>query len=109
MVGVADLRCSMGFEVGSQDGEEPVFMAAMEKIQRAADANGLAVLGFAMSDEILQRRLRLGWRAFIIHSDGYGIFESGTSSIRNGIKISEEIKPSRNALNINGTVNGVKH
>ncbi|KAI0872903.1 putative 2-dehydro-3-deoxyglucarate aldolase [Hypoxylon argillaceum] len=109
MVGVADLRCSMGFEVGSQDGEEPVFMAAMEKIQRAADANGLAVLGFAMGDEILQRRLRLGWRAFIIHSDGYGIFESGTSSIRNGIKISEEIKSSRNALKINSTINGVKH
>ncbi|KAI1826177.1 putative 2-dehydro-3-deoxyglucarate aldolase [Xylaria intraflava] len=92
MVGVADLRCSMGFEVGSQDGEEPNFMAAMNRIQTAADANGLAVLGFAMTDEILQRRLRLGWRAFIIHSDGYGIFNSGTASIQNGIKLSEDFK-----------------
>ncbi|KAI1324626.1 putative 2-dehydro-3-deoxyglucarate aldolase [Xylariaceae sp. FL0255] len=92
MVGVADLRCSMGYPVGSQDGEEPEFLAAMTKIQRAADKNNLAVLGFAMTDEILQRRVRLGWRALIIHSDGYGIFNSGTQSLEHSVKVSRGLK-----------------
>ena len=57
MVGAGDLRCSLGLEVGSQDGDEPVFLDALEKIQKAADGNELAVLGFAMTPEILRRRL----------------------------------------------------
>ena len=40
------------------------FLAAMNKIQSAADKHGLAVLGFAMTREILERRLQLEWRAF---------------------------------------------
>ncbi|KAL8897461.1 MAG: hypothetical protein Q9207_007206, partial [Kuettlingeria erythrocarpa] len=37
---------------GSMDGDEPEFLAALTKIQRAADANGLAVLGFARTQLI---------------------------------------------------------
>lgn len=92
MVGVGDLRCSMGLEVGSQDGDEPEFIAALDKIQRAADANGLAVLGFAMTPDILRRRLERGWRAFIVHSDGYGVFKSGTESFDAGVKLSKQVK-----------------
>lgn len=89
MVGAGDLRCSMGLEVGSQDGDEPVFLAALDKIQRAAEKNGLAVLGFAMTPEILERRLKLGWRAFIVHSDGAGVFKSGMKSFEDNVALAK--------------------
>lgn len=92
MVGAGDLRCSLGLEVGSQDGDEPVFLAAMEKIQRAADKNGLVVLGFAMTPEILERRLKLGWKAFIIHSDGAGVFKSGVKSFEDNVTFAKLVK-----------------
>jgi 2-keto-3-deoxy-L-rhamnonate aldolase RhmA len=97
MVGAGDLRCSLGLEVGSQDGDEPEFLEALEKIQRAADANGLAVLGFAMTPEILRRRLERGWRALIIHADGYGIFKSGTDSLKASLETAKNIKPAKAA------------
>lgn len=87
MVGAGDLRCSMGLEVGSQDGDEPAFLAALDKIQRAADKNSLAVLGFAMTPEILERRLKLGWKAFIVHSDGAGVFKSGVKSFEDNVRL----------------------
>ncbi|KAH9882568.1 hypothetical protein J1614_000804 [Plenodomus biglobosus] len=86
MVGAGDLRCSQGLEVGSQDGDEPVFLEALNKIQRAADRNGLCVLGFAMTPEILERRLKLGWKAFIVHSDGAGVFKSGVASFEDNVR-----------------------
>jgi 2-keto-3-deoxy-L-rhamnonate aldolase RhmA len=89
MVGAGDLRCSLGLEVGSQDGDEPEFLAAMDKIQRAADKNGLAVLGFAMTPEILERRLKLGWKAFIVHSDGAGVFKSGMKSFEDNVQFAK--------------------
>lgn len=109
MVGAGDLRCSMGLEVGSQDGDEPIFLAALERIQRAADANGLAVLGFAMTEKILERRFKLGWRAFVVHSDGAGVFKSGTKSFEDSVHFAQELhkqKPN-GTVKVNG-VNGVR-
>ena len=108
MVGAGDLRCSMGLEVGSQDGDEPEFLAAMEKIQRAADKNGLAVLGFAMTPEILERRLKLGWRALIIHSDGAGVFKSGVKSFEDNVKLAKVVGVN-GAKATNGDANGKIH
>lgn len=105
MVGAGDLRCSLGLEVGSQDGDEPAFLDALEKIQRAADANNLAVLGFAMSPEILCRRLERGWRAFIIHSDGYGIFKSGTEGLRSSLDVAETVRLHDKLTDANSAVN----
>ncbi|KAF2126176.1 HpcH/HpaI aldolase/citrate lyase family protein [Dothidotthia symphoricarpi CBS 119687] len=102
MVGAGDLRCSMGLEVGSQDGDEPAFLAAMEKIQRAAENNGLAVLGFAMTPEILERRLKLGWKALIIHSDGAAIFKSGVKSFEDNVILAKIAGVNGS----NGTYNG---
>lgn len=90
MVGVGDLRLSLGLEPGSQDGDEPEFIASLAKIQRAADANGLCVLGFAMTPEILQRRIGLGWRAFVIHGDAGGIFKSGSEGLQFSMKTAEK-------------------
>ncbi|KAH8658403.1 putative 2-dehydro-3-deoxyglucarate aldolase [Xylariales sp. PMI_506] len=113
MVGVGDLRCSMGLEVGSQDGDEPAFLAALDKIQKAADANNLAVLGFAMTPEILRRRVERGWRAFIVHTDGYGIFKSGNESFDASVKLAKQTKMGANGFsnghlaNGNGVSNGL--
>lgn len=89
MVGAGDLRCSMGLEVGSQDGNEPAFLDAMNKIQCAADRNGIVVLGFAMTREILERRLNLGWRALIVHSDAAGVFKSGMISFEDNMTLAK--------------------
>ena len=97
MVGAGDLRSSLGLEMGSQDGDEPIFLDALDKIQRAADANNLAVLGFAMTPEILRRRLQQGWRAFIVHSDGYGISRSGNEALEMGTQLAQEVKKERAA------------
>ncbi|KAL8726521.1 MAG: hypothetical protein Q9166_006653 [cf. Caloplaca sp. 2 TL-2023] len=103
MVGAGDLRCSLGLEVGSQDGDEPSFLAALDKIQRAADKNGLAVLGFAMTPGILRRRLDLGWRAFIVHADGSGIFNSGVQAFRSNVEFAESLQQSRKTVTgVNG-------
>ncbi|KZF20954.1 HpcH/HpaI aldolase/citrate lyase family protein [Xylona heveae TC161] len=97
MVGASDLRFSLGLEAGSQDGDEPTFLAALEKIQRAADENGLCVLGFAMSPKVLERRLKLGWRALIIHGDAPGIVNSGAESLKSSLKVAELVgNPSAN-------------
>jgi 2-keto-3-deoxy-L-rhamnonate aldolase RhmA len=96
MVGAGDLRCSLGLEVGSQDGDEPSFLDALDKIQRAADKNGLAVLGFAMTPEILEQRLKRGWKAFIIHSDGASVFKSGMQSFQDNVKLTK-------SKNLNGS------
>ncbi|KAF1823292.1 HpcH/HpaI aldolase/citrate lyase family protein [Dissoconium aciculare CBS 342.82] len=100
MVGAGDLRCSLGLEVGSQDGDEPCFLAALDRIQRAADKNGLAVLGFAMSPEILKRRLELGWTAFVVHSDGAAIFNSGMTNFSANIELARTL---RSGTSVNGT------
>ncbi|KAL8781962.1 MAG: hypothetical protein Q9213_005770 [Squamulea squamosa] len=91
MVGASDLRFSLGLSAGSMDGDEPEFLAAMHKIQKAADANGLAVLGFAVTPEIVKKRLQLGWRALICHSDASGIFNSGTQGLEANCRLAQSL------------------
>ena len=103
MVGAGDLRCSLGLEVGSQDGDQPAFLDALKKIQKATDKNELAVLGFAMTPKILRRRLDRGWRAFIVHSDGSGIFNSGVQSFRSNVELAESVKSPKKFVNGHST------
>ncbi|KAL9605382.1 MAG: hypothetical protein Q9179_001439 [Wetmoreana sp. 5 TL-2023] len=97
MVGASDLRFSLGLPAGSMDGDEPEFLAALAKIQRAADNNGLAVLGFAVTPGILRKRLKLGWRALICHADASGIFHSGTQSLENNLRVVETVVRAKTA------------
>ena len=90
MVGATDLRFSLGLAAGSPDGDEPEFLSALAKIQHAADVNGLAVLGFAVTPEIVRRRLRLGWKALICHADASGIFNSGTQVVQKNQTIADK-------------------
>lgn len=106
MVGVGDLRCDLGLELGSQDGDEPEFLDALDRIDRAAHANKLALLGFAMTPTILQRRLARGWRAFIIHSDGYGISKSGNESVESSIATAKMARTGANGASTGTSYNG---
>jgi len=91
MIGASDLRFSLGLQAGSMDGDEPEFLAALERIQHAADSNGLPILGFAVTPEILEKRLKLGWRALICHADASSIFSSGTQSLQSNLLIAETV------------------
>ena len=96
MVGASDLRFSLGLPAGSMDGDEPKFVAALARIQSAADANGLAVLGFAVTPEILRKRIELGWRAFITHADASSIFNSGTQNLEANLQVVKPVSHSTN-------------
>jgi hypothetical protein len=106
MVGAGDLRCSLGLEMGSQDGDEPVFLDALARIQQAAEANNLAVLGFAMTPDIQRRRIQRGWRAFIVHSDGYGICRSGNEALEAGLQLAENLRRENGVSAAGKTCNG---
>ncbi|KJK62260.1 HpcH/HpaI aldolase/citrate lyase family protein [Aspergillus parasiticus SU-1] len=92
MVGATDLRFSLGLPRGSPDGDEPVFLSALDKIQRAADANGLAVLGFAATPDVLERRIRQGWKAFVGIGDSASIFKAGSQQVEEYEKLSRRIR-----------------
>ena len=103
MVGATDLRFSLGLAAGSPDGDEPVFLAALDNIQRAANKNGLTILGFAVTPEIVRRRLSLGWKALICHADASGIFNSGTQIFHTYDLIADQtLKPSRSTYRLYG-------
>ncbi len=81
MVGASDLRFSLGLKAGSPDGDEACFVDSLQKIQDAANAQNLPILGFGTSPEVLRKRLALGWTAFVIHSDVNGLYSSGVTSM----------------------------
>lgn len=104
MVGGFDLQTSLGLEPSPSALHHPLFLEAIETIQRAADAHGLAVLGGAQP-ATLQDRLRLGWRAFICGTDAAGIVNWGTQALGEYKAIIAAAAPKSN-----GTRNGVaKH
>jgi 4-hydroxy-2-oxoheptanedioate aldolase len=80
-IGTGDLRMSMGLSPGTLDGDEPNFRAALERIRDAARANNLAIMGFGISPDTLQKRIEMGWTAFIIHGDIDAIYTSAVQSI----------------------------
>lgn len=80
MVGATDLRFTMNIAPqGSPDGDEPEFLAALNKIQNAANSTkgGMAILGFTATAKVLERRIELGWRAFVGVGDAASISERG--------------------------------
>lgn len=81
MVGPTDLRMSMGLERGSQDGTEPEFIAALERIRDAARANNIPVIGFAFDPVLCTSRLEMGWTGLICHADAFGILMSAQMSL----------------------------
>ena len=72
----------MDLAPGSLDGEEPVFVAALQKIRDTAATHKLPIMGFGLSPTTLQRRIEMGWTAFIIHGDVDAIINSATQSLQ---------------------------
>lgn len=81
-IGTGDLRMCMNLAHGSLDGDEPVFLAALEKIRDAAKANNLPIMGFGISPSGVELRLEMGWNAFIIHGDIDAICTSATEYLQ---------------------------
>ncbi|KAG6029815.1 hypothetical protein E4U41_000265 [Claviceps citrina] len=81
-VGTGDLRMSMHLGPGTLDGDEPVFVSALGRIRDAARAHRLPVMGFGLSPCAMQRRLDMGWSAFIIHGDVDAICTSAVQSLQ---------------------------
>ena len=92
MVGATDLRFSMGLEAGSADGDEGVFVGGLKKVQAAADGKGVPVLGFAVTEEVVRKRVRLGWRALVVHADAAGIFNSGVRGLERCVSVASEVQ-----------------
>ena len=72
----------MDLAPGSLEGEEPVFVAALQKIRDTAKAHELPIMGFGLSPSTLQRRIEMGWTAFIIHGDVDAIISSANQSLQ---------------------------
>jgi 2-keto-3-deoxy-L-rhamnonate aldolase RhmA len=80
MVGGYDLQASLKLPVITESMRHPVFLEAIVSIQRAADANGLTVLGSGAL-EALEDRVKLGWRAFLCSPDTTGILVHGNQEL----------------------------
>lgn len=80
MVGGYDLQASLNLPVVTESMRHPVFLEAITSIQRAADANGLTVLGSGAL-EALEDRVKLGWRAFLCSPDTTGILVHGNQEL----------------------------
>ena len=97
LVGGIDLQASLGLEPSFASTHHPQFLASIEKIQRAADANGLAVMGRVMADTLADR-IKLGWRLFVCSSDAAGIISWGTQGLENYKKIAENAPRLQNGV-----------
>jgi len=96
MVGGWDLQSSLGLESSLASNHHPQFLESIERIQRAADANGLAVLGGGMPDTLVDR-IKLGWRLFICSTDAAGIINWGTEGLEKYKKIAEGVLLQQNS------------
>lgn len=88
MVGGFDLQASLELEPSPHSLHHPGFLGAIQKIQGAADANGLVVLGGALPDTVADR-IKLGWRAFLCATDAGAIIKAGTESLTEFKSIAE--------------------
>lgn len=89
----------MNLAAGSLDGDEPIFVSALQKIRDAAKAHNLPIMGFGISPSTLQRRIEMGWNAFIIHGDIDAISISAAQSLK---EYSSVVKEHRNMGEGNG-------
>ena len=71
----------MDLAPGSLDGDEPVFVAALERIREVAKRHGLPIMGFGLSPRTLRQRIDMGWSAFIVHGDVDAICSTAVQSL----------------------------
>lgn len=71
----------MDLAPGSLDGDEPIFIAALEKIRDTAKMYDLPIMGFGLSPSTLQQRIAMGWSAYIVHGDIDAICNSAKQAL----------------------------
>ncbi|PPJ52300.1 hypothetical protein CBER1_09252 [Cercospora berteroae] len=81
LVGTGDLRMSLGLPSGSLDGDEEIFVDALERIRNVTSARGTPVMGFSSNARLIERRLKIGWQALIVHADFSSIYSSAVATI----------------------------
>ncbi|KAJ7693061.1 Pyruvate/Phosphoenolpyruvate kinase-like domain-containing protein [Mycena rosella] len=76
MIGTGDLRLDMGLPLGF-DGDEPEFVAAIQKATKVAKARGLPLVGAALGAEMVKKRIGEGYRVLVccfdLHILAYGM------------------------------------
>ncbi|KAF8218292.1 Pyruvate/Phosphoenolpyruvate kinase-like domain-containing protein, partial [Mycena galopus ATCC 62051] len=76
MIGAGDLRLDMGLSLG-MTGDEPEFVAAMEKAKRVSEQTNIPLLGAAVGTELIKERLDQGYKILVccldLHTLAYGM------------------------------------
>ena len=92
LVGTGDLRMSMGLPGGSLDGDEEIFLHALDRIRDATAANNIPIMGFGSTHQIMERRIKMGWQALLVHADFSGIYKSAVQTISSCQEIADRAK-----------------
>ncbi|KAF7372123.1 2,4-dihydroxyhept-2-ene-1,7-dioic acid aldolase [Mycena venus] len=99
MIGPGDLRLDLGLPQ-NLDGDEPMFIAAMETASKVAKERGIPIAGFAVGPEMTKRRIDQGFRLLLGTMALYAIVFGVMSDIGTGKAVAEAHLQSK----ANGTV-----
>ncbi|KAJ7318116.1 Pyruvate/Phosphoenolpyruvate kinase-like domain-containing protein [Mycena albidolilacea] len=79
MVGAGDLRLDMGLSLG-MTGDEPEFVAAMEKAKKVSEQTNIPLLGAAIGPEMIKQRIDQGYKILVccldLHTLAYGMIQA---------------------------------
>ncbi|KAF7372017.1 2,4-dihydroxyhept-2-ene-1,7-dioic acid aldolase [Mycena venus] len=99
MIGPGDLRLDLGLPQ-NLDGDEPMFIAAMETASKVAKERGIPIAGFAVGPEMTKRRIDQGFRLLLGTMALYAIVFGVMSDIGTGKAVADAYLQSK----ANGTV-----
>lgn len=78
MIGTGDLRLDMRLPFGF-DGQEPEFIAAVDRIENAARAHGFPLVGFALGQQAMEAKLAKGYTGLMVGADILAIINAHAS------------------------------
>jgi len=78
MIGTGDLRLDMRLPFGF-DGQEPEFIAAVDRIENAAKAHGFPLVGFALGQPAMEAKLAKGYNGLMVGADILAIITAHSS------------------------------
>ncbi|KAJ7856656.1 Pyruvate/Phosphoenolpyruvate kinase-like domain-containing protein [Mycena olivaceomarginata] len=79
MIGAGDLRLEMGLSPG-MTGDEPEFVAALEKAKRVSEQTNIPLLGLALGPEMIKQRIDQGFKILCcsvdLHALAFGMMQT---------------------------------
>ncbi|KAJ7318106.1 Pyruvate/Phosphoenolpyruvate kinase-like domain-containing protein [Mycena albidolilacea] len=79
MIGAGDLRMEMGLSPG-MTGDEPEFVAALEKAKRVSEQTNIPLLGVAIGPEMIKQRIDQGFKILCcsmdLHALAFGMMQT---------------------------------